>query len=61
MSTWLKIFIAGIILVAISLAIVFVGYCVELPILKILGAGGVAGGLVSSAAGIAIVNDDKEA
>lgn len=60
MSTWLKVYLASLLLIAVSFAVFFIGYCLSFYTFIIVGAGGVIMGLISSVIGIAIIDDDKE-
>lgn len=60
METWLKIFLVGIALVAVCLATMFIACCVEMMILKIIGAAGVIMGICMIPVSVIAIDDDKE-
>lgn len=60
METWLKIFLVGIALVAVCLATIFIACCVEMMILKVIGAIGVVTGICMIPVSVIAIDDDKE-
>ena len=60
METWLKILLVGIALVAVCLATIFIACCVEMMILKVIGAIGVVMGICMIPVSVIAIDDDKE-
>ena len=60
METWLKVLLVGIALVAVCLATIFIACCVEMIILKVIGAIGVVAGICMIPVSVIAIDDDKE-
>lgn len=60
METWLKVLLVGIALVAVCLATIFIACCVEMMILKVIGAIGVVMGICMIPVSVIAIDDDKE-